>query len=82
MIKFPGWRQQNNEGPPDLDEVMRDLSRKINAMFGKNGGNQSNSQPKRPSSGTLICQSYRLWGSFCLFGLVLDSILWTKVLLV
>ena len=34
MIKFPGWRQQNNEGPPDLDEVMRDLSRKINAMFG------------------------------------------------
>ena len=51
MIKFPGWRQQNNEGPPDLDEVMRDLSRKINAMFGKNGGNQSNSQPRRPSSG-------------------------------
>ncbi|OYY03160.1 MAG: hypothetical protein B7Y72_07180, partial [Mehylophilales bacterium 35-46-6] len=27
MIKFPGWRAQNNEGPPDLDEVMRDLSR-------------------------------------------------------
>jgi membrane protease subunit HflK len=53
MIKFPGWRQQNNEGPPDLDEVMRDLSRKINAMFGKNGSNQSNSQPKRPSSGDI-----------------------------
>jgi membrane protease subunit HflK len=53
MIKFPGWRQQNNEGPPDLDEVMRDLSRKINAMFGKSGGNQSNSQPKRPSSGDI-----------------------------
>ncbi len=54
MIKFPGWRQQNNEGPPDLDEVMRDLSRKINAMFGKGGkNNQPGSQPKRPISGDI-----------------------------
>lgn len=44
MIKFPGWGQRNNEGPPDLDEVMRDLSRKINNLFGKKGG-PSNSQP-------------------------------------
>ncbi len=48
MIKFPGWRAQNNEGPPDLDEVMRDLSRKINTLFGKGGGNQSNPQSSRP----------------------------------
>lgn len=50
MIKFPGWRAQNNEGPPDLDEVMRDLSRKINSLFGKGGGggNQSNPQSSRP----------------------------------
>ncbi|MBM3351022.1 MAG: FtsH protease activity modulator HflK [Betaproteobacteria bacterium] len=48
MIKFPGWRAQNNEGPPDLDEVMRDLSRKINALFGKTGGHHSNAQPNRP----------------------------------
>lgn len=47
MIKFPGWRAQNNEGPPDLDEVMRDLSRKINTLFGKGGGNQSNPQSGR-----------------------------------
>ena len=43
MIKFPGWAQRNNEGPPDLDQVMRDLSRKINNMFGKGGGNQPSS---------------------------------------
>ncbi len=43
MIKFPGWWQRNNEGPPDLDQVMRDLSRKINNMFGKGGGNQPTS---------------------------------------
>jgi len=48
MIKFPGWRAQNNEGPPDLDEVMRDLSRKINTLFGKGGGNQSNPKSSRP----------------------------------
>jgi membrane protease subunit HflK len=50
MIKFPGWRAQNNEGPPDLDEVMRDLSRKINTLFGKSGGNQSNPQSNRPQA--------------------------------
>ena len=48
MIKFPGWGQRNNEGPPDLDEVMRDLSRKINNLFGKGGG--SNQKPGQPVS--------------------------------
>lgn len=35
----PGWGNNGgkNDGPPDLDEVMRDLTRKINAMFGKRG---------------------------------------------
>ncbi len=45
MMKFPGWWQNQNDGPPDLDQVMRDLSKKINAMFGKtNGNNRSNQQ--------------------------------------
>lgn len=50
MIKFPGWRAQNNEGPPDLDEVMRDLSRKINALFGKGSGQHSGSTSGRPAA--------------------------------
>lgn len=37
-MKIPAWAQRNNEGPPDLDEVFRDLSQKINNLFGKNGG--------------------------------------------
>ena len=53
MIKFPGWLQGNNEGPPDLDQVMRDLSRKINTLFGKAGGTPpnrpSNNQPRSPN---------------------------------
>ena len=51
MIKFPGWLQGNNDGPPDLDQVMRDLSRKINNLFGKGGGNQPNRQPNKPTNG-------------------------------
>ncbi len=53
MIKFPGWGQRNNEGPPDLDQVMRDISQKINNLFGKGGGNQSNRQPGSTSGGNL-----------------------------
>lgn len=49
MIKFPGWRAQNNEGPPDLDQVMRDISQKINALFG--GGNKPNNQPRNSGGG-------------------------------
>lgn len=47
-IKFPGFGQKNNEGPPDLDQVLRDLSQKINNLFGKgkgSGGFNGNQQP-------------------------------------
>ena len=46
MMKLPAWAQRNNEGPPDLDEVLRDLSQKLNNLFGrKGGGNNSNQAP-------------------------------------
>jgi modulator of FtsH protease HflK len=47
-IKFPGFGQKNNEGPPDLDQVLRDLSQKINNLFGNSkgsGGFNSNNRP-------------------------------------
>jgi membrane protease subunit HflK len=37
-MKLPAWAQRNNEGPPDLDEVFRDLNQKINNLFGRGGG--------------------------------------------
>lgn len=45
----PGWgsggnRGNKNDGPPDLDELMRDLTRKLNQLFGK-----SNKAPAEPS---------------------------------
>jgi modulator of FtsH protease HflK len=44
-MKLPAWAQRNNEGPPDLDEVFRDLSQKINNLFGKSGGGGNNTPP-------------------------------------
>ncbi|HSI25612.1 MAG TPA: FtsH protease activity modulator HflK [Methylotenera sp.] len=44
-FKFPGLGQRNNEGPPDLDQVMRDISQKINNLFGKNGGGNNGNRP-------------------------------------
>ena len=38
MIKFPGFGQKNNEGPPDLDKILSDLNQKIINLFGKKGG--------------------------------------------
>ena len=44
-MKLPAWAQRNNEGPPDLDEVFRDLNQKINNLFGKKGGGGNNRPP-------------------------------------
>lgn len=44
-MKLPAWAQRNNEGPPDLDEVFRDLNQKINNLFGKKGGNGGSPPP-------------------------------------
>ena len=42
----PGWGPRNNDGPPDLDEIMRRFSRKLNDMFGKRGSPRN--QPEGP----------------------------------
>ena len=49
-FKLPALGQKNNEGPPDLDQVLRDLSQKINNLFGKkNGGGGFNGSSQTPS---------------------------------
>jgi membrane protease subunit HflK len=45
----PGWGGKKNDGPPDLDEIMRDLTRRLNALFGQ--GNKGPSQPSQSPSG-------------------------------
>jgi modulator of FtsH protease HflK len=51
MANDPGWGNRNNEGPPDLDEVLRQFSRKLNNLFGKSGSGQD---PTPASDGKAI----------------------------
>jgi membrane protease subunit HflK len=48
MANDPGWGDRNNSGPPDLDEVLRQFSRKINGMFGRS----DNSDDQTPGTGS------------------------------
>ena len=46
MANDPGWGNRNNNGgPPDLDEVLRQFSRKLNSLFG--GAGKGDKQPER-----------------------------------
>jgi modulator of FtsH protease HflK len=48
-FSFLGIGQKNNEGPPDLDEVLRDISQKINNLFGRKGSGNNGSGNNQPS---------------------------------
>ncbi len=37
-LNDPQWGNKNNGGPPDLEEVMRNLNNKIQSLFGRSGG--------------------------------------------
>ena len=37
-LNDPQWGKRGNQGPPDLDELMRNFNRKLSALFGRKGG--------------------------------------------
>ncbi|WP_292975291.1 FtsH protease activity modulator HflK [Nitrosomonas sp.] len=42
-LNDPQWgKRRGNSGPPDLEEVMRNFNQKINELFGRRGGGDSN----------------------------------------
>jgi membrane protease subunit HflK len=47
-LNDPQWGNKNGGGPPDLEEVMRNLNKKIQSMFGGFGG----SSPKKTGGST------------------------------
>lgn len=47
----PGWGPRNNDGPPDLDEMLRQFSRKLNGLFGRG---PSRGQPDGPGGNVAI----------------------------
>jgi membrane protease subunit HflK len=45
----PQWGKRNNEGPPDLDEILRKLNQKLSGFFGRRGGGPTEVPPAGPS---------------------------------
>jgi membrane protease subunit HflK len=43
------WDRGGNDGPPDLDKIVRDWQRKFNSMFGGKGGRSSSGGSEGPS---------------------------------
>lgn len=50
-LNDPQWGNKNSGGPPDLEEVMRTLNRKIESLFGKSGGGTPKSGNGNTSGG-------------------------------
>ncbi|MDX2219935.1 MAG: FtsH protease activity modulator HflK [Burkholderiales bacterium] len=44
-LNDPQWGKRGNDGPPDLDEILRKFNQKLNGLFGGKGG--SNDGPPR-----------------------------------
>jgi len=41
-LNDPQWGKNNSGGPPDLEEVVRNLNRKVESLFGRFGGGSGN----------------------------------------
>src|SRR5688572_23589248 len=50
----PQWGKKNNEGPPDLDEILRKLQQKIAGLLGFRGRPQGPTGPSGPGVGTAV----------------------------
>ncbi len=57
-LNDPQWgRRKGNSNPPDLDDVLRNVSKKINELFGRKGGGgegPEGEEPKKQSSGNIM----------------------------
>jgi len=50
MAKNPEQNNNQDQGPPDLDELLNDLGKKIGRLFGRKESTQKNSRPNNESS--------------------------------
>jgi membrane protease subunit HflK len=50
MAKNPEQNNNQDQGPPDLDELLNDLGKKIGRLFGRKESAQKNSKPNNGSS--------------------------------
>ncbi len=56
------WNKGNEQGPPDLDELMRNLQKRANSWFGKGGGTGGKSSTAGPRGlGVILLGLLGLW---------------------
>lgn len=62
------WQRKPEQGPPDLDEVVRNLQRRLKAMFGGGpagprpaGGDGRGAAPRLPNPGILVLVALGVW---------------------
>ncbi len=66
-LNDPQWGNKNRGGPPDLEEVMRKINRKIEALFGRSGsgapkgGNDKPSIPFANGVGLIVLVVVLIW---------------------
>ena len=68
-LNDPNWgRRGNNEGPPDLDELWRNLTQKFNKIFGGKGSGGGPTEPGRSpfaripgGAGLVVAIAVELW---------------------
>ena len=56
MAKNPEQNNNQDQGPPDLDELLNDLGKKIGRLFGKKESTQRNSKPNNGGSQSEVPQ--------------------------
>ncbi|MEY2865900.1 MAG: hypothetical protein RLZZ83_1143 [Pseudomonadota bacterium] len=56
MAKNPEQNNNQDQGPPDLDELLNDLGKKIGRLFGRKESAQKNSKPNNGSSQSEVPQ--------------------------
>ena len=55
------WGNRGNDGPPDLDEVVRKMREKVGGLFGGGGGGSSSSSSGQGGSFTMIILALVAW---------------------
>ncbi|MCY4642049.1 MAG: FtsH protease activity modulator HflK [Gammaproteobacteria bacterium] len=67
----PWGQKSNQQGPPDLDEVFRNLGKKFGGIFGSRGsrGSRGSGGSKRPYGWFVLIAAIALWGIYDKFGI-------------
>jgi len=48
-LNDPQWGKRGNDGPPDLDEILRKFNQKLAGLFGGKGGGSNDGPPQGPN---------------------------------